>query len=66
MMIIHNDGDATTSPIAVGPMEAARLAGVGRTMLYQAIASGDLRSLKIGRRRLIKLSELEAWLDAQS
>jgi len=50
--------------IAVGPAEAARLAGVGRTRLYQAITEGELASLKIGARRLIKLAELERWLDA--
>jgi excisionase family DNA binding protein len=50
-------------PIAVAPAEAARLAGIGRTRLYAAIASGDLPSLKLGTRRLIKIVDLESWLD---
>lgn len=50
-------------PLAVAPAEAARLAGIGRTRLYEAIASGELPSLKLGSRRLIKLDALEAWLD---
>lgn len=50
-------------PIAVAPAEAARLAGIGRTRLYAAISDGELPSLKLGTRRLIKLVDLEAWLD---
>lgn len=49
-------------PIAVSPNEAARLAGVGRTSLYAAIAKGELKSLKIGTRRLITINALRAWL----
>lgn len=52
-----------TRPLAVAPAEAARLAGIGRTRLYAAIANGDLPSLKLGARRLIKVADLEAWLD---
>ncbi|MEM6622657.1 MAG: helix-turn-helix domain-containing protein [Pseudomonadota bacterium] len=49
-------------PIAVSPNEAARLAGVGRTTLYAALSSGDLRSVKIGTRRLITVDAIRAWL----
>jgi len=48
--------------IAVSPSEAARLSGIGRTKLYQALNSGALPSFKIGSRRLIRTSELDAWL----
>jgi excisionase family DNA binding protein len=48
--------------LAVSVGEAARLAGVSRTMLYQALRSGGLRSLKIGSRRLITIEALDAWL----
>lgn len=53
----------STRPLAVAPAEAARLAGIGRTRLYSAITAGELPSLKVGARRLIKFSDLEAWLD---
>ena len=61
--------DTTTTQIdthrlAVSPAEAARLAGVGRTTLYEAIGSGALRSLKIGKRRLITVESLRNWLTA--
>jgi excisionase family DNA binding protein len=49
-------------PLAVSAGEAARLAGVSRTTLYQALRSGSLRSLKIGNRRLITIEALRAWL----
>ena len=48
--------------IAVSPAEAARLAGIGRTKIYQALNSGALSSFKIGTRRLIRISEIDAWL----
>jgi excisionase family DNA binding protein len=50
------------TPIAVSPDEAARLAGVGRTTLYAALAKGDLKSMKIGTRRLIKVTAIHDWL----
>ena len=49
--------------LAVSPTEAARIAGVGRTKLYEALGSGNLRSLKIGKRRLILIDSLRSWLD---
>ena len=48
--------------LAVAPAEAARLAGVGRTTLYEAIGTGELKSVKIGKRRLILVEALRQWL----
>jgi excisionase family DNA binding protein len=48
--------------IAVSPNEAARLCSIGRTTLYAALSSGDLKSVKIGTRRLITIDALRAWL----
>ena len=55
--------NAVADRLAVSPAEAARLAGVGRTTIYKAIGSGALRSLKIGKRRLILTVSLSAWLE---
>lgn len=55
---------STNERLAVSPAEAARLAGVGRTTLYEALGSGALRSLKIGKRRLITIDALKDWLCA--
>ena len=54
---------ATTSPLAVGPEEAGRISGHTRSAIYEAIARGDLLSFKSGKRRLILIKELEAWLN---
>lgn len=48
--------------LAVSPNEAARLCGIGRTTLYAALSSGDLKSVKIGTRRLIMIDALRDWL----
>lgn len=47
--------------LAVGVVEAAKIAGIGRTTLYSAISNGALKSFTIGSRRLIRVSELERW-----
>lgn len=44
--------------------EAARALGVGRSMLYGEIASGRLRSLRVGRRRLVPASAIAAYVAA--
>lgn len=51
-----------TQIIAVSPNEAARLCSIGRTTLYAALSSGELKSIKIGTRRLITLEALRDWL----
>lgn len=43
--------------------EVAELTGLGRTTLYQLIGQGELPSCKVGRRRLIRAADLEAFLD---
>jgi len=48
--------------LAVAPNEAARLCSIGRTTLYAALSSGELRSVKIGTRRLITIEALRDWL----
>ena len=48
--------------LAVSPAVAARLAGLGRTTIYAALKTGELKSLKVGARRLILVETLRAWL----
>ncbi len=45
---------------------AAAYANVGLTLLAEATASGSIRSLKVGRRRLYRISDLNLWLDAHA
>lgn len=51
-------------PIAISVDDAAAMAGVGRTTLYAALSDGSLPSLRIGRRRLIRVEALKAWIAA--
>lgn len=62
MQAANHSIDSAVSRLAVSPAEAARLAGLGRTKLYEAISSGALPSFRIGTRRLIRVSALDAWL----
>jgi excisionase family DNA binding protein len=50
------------NPIAVRPTEAARLAGICRSSVFQAIRSGQLPARKYGRRTLILTEDLWSWL----
>ena len=42
--------------------QAAELLGVGRTFTYREIAAGRLKSLKVGRRRLVSSSAITAYI----
>ena len=53
----------SVQPLAVGPEEAARLTSHSRSAIYSAIAKGQLQAFKSGKRRLILVKELEAWIN---
>jgi excisionase family DNA binding protein len=42
--------------------QALSALGIGRTLLYELIEVGSLKSVKIGRRRLVPFSEIEAFI----
>ncbi len=48
--------------ITVRPAEAARLTGLSRSSLYEAIADGSLPSAKVRGCRVIFLEDLRSWL----
>ncbi|MDF2235766.1 helix-turn-helix domain-containing protein [Albimonas sp. CAU 1670] len=64
MRISDNSASLGGGGLAVSPADAARLAGVGRTKIYEAIGSGELPSIKFGKRRLVRVAAIEAWLAA--
>ncbi|MCW6531178.1 excisionase family DNA-binding protein [Sphingomonas sp. MMSM20] len=48
-----------------GTVQEAELAsGLGKTTIYQKIAEGKLRTVTVGRRRLIVWDSLRAMLEA--
>jgi excisionase family DNA binding protein len=54
----------STTPLAHSVTDAARLLGIGRTALYELIGRGELPTVRIGSRRLIRDADLRAYLDA--
>lgn len=52
-----------SEPLAVSITEAARMAGIGRTSLYEEIGRGALPARKIGRRTVVRIDDLREWLD---
>jgi excisionase family DNA binding protein len=50
--------------LAYSVLEACEAARIGRTNLYEAIRSGQLRAVKHGKRTLILVDDLRAWLES--
>ena len=53
----------SVAPIAVPIAEGAKVIGVSRTRLFLAIRAKSLPTYKVGGRRLVRLSDLSAWLE---
>jgi excisionase family DNA binding protein len=51
------------SPVLIGILEAAALAGVSRSFIYERLAEGSIESRKAGRRRLVIASSLNEWIN---
>ncbi len=51
------------APVLITVEEAARLLAVARSHLYLHLQRGSLPSVKIGRCRRIRVSELESFVD---
>lgn len=50
-------------PIAVRISEAVRLTGIGRSKLYELIASGDIETVKVGSCTLIPMASLHGLIE---
>jgi excisionase family DNA binding protein len=46
-------------PVWVTPNEAIRISGIGRTLLYELIKKGTLRSIRVGGKRLVSYASIE-------
>lgn len=64
--IINNPGRVdrrpAMKPIAIPVREACQVGGLGRTKLYELVKTGELKTVSVGRRRLVLFASLEALL----
>jgi len=54
--------EATNEPLAHSPDRAAQRLGISTRAIYTHIATGELRSFKDGKRRLIPETELRSFV----
>ena len=55
---VHTDPVIALEPLSVRIPIAMKLTGIGRTKLYELIASGDLEIIKIGSATLVTMNSL--------
>jgi excisionase family DNA binding protein len=54
-----------SEPLANQIPDVCRRLGIGRTLLYEIIKSGQIRTIKIGNRTLVPESELCRFVNSQ-
>lgn len=58
------DKDYVVTPVLYSVEEAAEALRLSRSTLYELIRSGQLRSVKFGRRRLVPVDALDEYVAA--
>ncbi len=53
---------APLAPRLLRVERAAKLLGISRSTAYELVASGELRSIKVGARRLVPVDELDGFV----
>lgn len=53
----------TLEPIAISIHDAERVSGISRRTLYDLMRDGAIQSRKVGRRRLVLVRSLRAYLE---
>ncbi len=56
----------TTTPLAIGPAKVADKIGVANSTVLQLLRNGELPGFKIGKRWLIPVKALEAWIETRA
>jgi excisionase family DNA binding protein len=54
-----------TEPLLLGVRDAARRLGIGRDSAYAAIRERRLRAIRVGRRVLVPVAELERFVETE-
>lgn len=63
MTIQNPDRQVIPFRAAVSVNDFCAANSIGRTMFYKLLKQGRIRVIKVGRRTLIPLQEVSAWLD---
>ena len=58
--------DLTVDRLAYSVEEAAKVMGLGRTLTWALVRSGDIPSVRVAGRVLIRRRQLIEWLDTRS
>lgn len=61
-----HDAHDSAKPLAVSVRTACELVGVGNTTMWALIKAGRVKSVSVGRRRLILFSSLESLLTSDA
>ena len=61
---LKNIGQRKVGAGGLTVLEAAKMAGVGRSTIYEELASGRLSARKLGRRTIIPEHALREWMDS--
>lgn len=60
--IVREEEAARRAPLLLSQAEAASSIGVSKRWLEQAIARGELPTVRLGRRRLVAFADLEVFV----
>ena len=55
--------DQRISVLAHPIVDAARMLGIGRTKLYELICAGEIKTIRLGARRLVPATELRRLVE---
>jgi len=63
---MQNEPDKTDARRTLDVPEVAKLLGIGRDTAYEAVASGEIPSIRLGRRIVVPEAALERLLSGEA
>lgn len=55
----------STNPAALSTVQACQVLSLGKTKLFELLATGQIKGFNVGRKRLIPQSEIERFIAAR-
>lgn len=62
--IVNQTGEPEDGPEFLRPLEVAELLRCGRSKAYEIMRSNSVPTYMVGRNKIVKRSDLIAWLDS--